>query len=118
MKQSKVVMGTLALLLLASSASARVGSVRHGRASYHEHTGRMVTAARGVRRGAKLWVWRTGKSPRTGFAVIVNDSGPYVRGRILDLSTGAFKRLYGGLKRGHGPVSYKVLKQGKGARCG
>ena len=32
------------------------------------------------------------------------------RGRVLDLSTGAFKRLYGGLGRGVGPVCYRVMK--------
>ena len=79
-----------------------------GRASYHQHTARMVTAAR-VPRGSKLWVWHGQKSESSGFAVTVNDSGPYVSGRVLDLSTGAFKRLYGGLGRGHGPVCYRVM---------
>ena len=68
----------------------------------------MVTAAR-VPRGSKLWVWHGQKAEATGFAVIVNDSGPYTRGRVLDLSTGAFKRLYGSLKSGHGPVHYRVI---------
>ena len=80
-----------------------------GRASYHQHTARMVTAAR-VPRGSKLWVWHGQKAESTGFAVTVNDAGPYVSGRVLDLSTGAFKRLYGGLNRGHGPVCYRVMK--------
>lgn len=80
-----------------------------GRASYHQHTSAMVTAAR-VPRGSKLWVWHGDKSEASGFSVTVNDSGPYVRGRVLDLSTGAFKRLYGGLGRGHGPVCYRVMR--------
>lgn len=85
--------------------AARVVS---GRASYHQHTGQMVTAAR-VPRGSKLWVWHGDKAESSGFAVTVNDAGPFVRGRVLDLSTGAFARLYGGLGRGHGPVRYRVL---------
>ena len=80
-----------------------------GRASYNQHTSRMVTAAR-VPRGSKLWVWHGKKDESSGFAVTVNDSGPYVAGRVLDLSTGAFTRLYGGLGRGHGPVCYRVMK--------
>ncbi len=80
-----------------------------GRASYHQHTSSMVTAAR-VPRGSKLWVWHAQKDESSGFAVTVNDSGPYTPGRVLDLSTGAFKRLYGGLNRGVGPVCYRVMK--------
>ncbi len=79
-----------------------------GRASYHQHTSSMVTAAR-VPRGSKLWVWHASKPEASGFAVTVNDAGPYTPGRVLDLSTGAFKRLYGGLNRGVGPVCYRVL---------
>ena len=93
------------------SAKAKHKSKRtvRGRASYHQHTGAMVTAAR-VPRGSKLWVWHAQKDESTGFAVTVNDSGPYTPGRVLDLSTGAFKRLYGGLNRGVGPVCYRVMK--------
>ena len=89
------------------TSKKRVHTVR-GRASYHQHTAKMVTAAR-VPRGSKLWVWHGQKSEASGFAVTVNDSGPYVSGRVLDLSTGAFTRLYGGLERGHGPVCYRVI---------
>ena len=89
-------------------AKPKKGGKVSGRASYHQHTSKMVTAAR-VPRGSKLWVWHGAKAESTGFVVLVNDSGPYTRGRVLDLSTGAFKRLYGGLKRGHGPVNYRVI---------
>ncbi len=93
----------------ATDAKPKKRGVVNGRASYHQHTSRMVTAAR-VPRGSKLWVWHGQKAESSGFAVTVNDSGPYTRGRVLDLSTGAFKRLYGGLKRGHGPVRYRVIR--------
>ena len=93
----------------ATDAKPKKGGKVSGRASYHQHTSRMVTAAR-VPRGSKLWVWHGQKAESTGFAVTVNDAGPYTRGRVLDLSTGAFKRLYGGLGRGHGPVCYRVMR--------
>ena len=100
-----------ASFLFSPAAGAKPKSKRtvRGRASYHQHTPRMVTAAR-VPRGSKLWVWHAKKDESTGFAVTVNDSGPYTPGRVLDLSTGAFKRLYGGLNRGVGPVCYRVMK--------
>ena len=91
------------------NGKAKTNGVVSGRASYHQHTAKMVTAAR-VPRGSKLWVWHAAKPESSGFAVTVNDSGPYTPGRVLDLSTGAFKRLYGGLKRGHGPVRYRVMR--------
>ena len=92
-----------------ADAKPKKGGTVRGRASYHSHTSRMVTAAR-VPRGSKLWVWHGNKSEASGFAVTVNDSGPYTSGRVLDLSTGAFTRLYGGLNRGVGPVCYRVMK--------
>ncbi len=54
-------------------------------------------------------------NPQTGktITVRVNGRGPYNGNRILDLSTGAFSALYGGLGRGHGPVRYTVIKRGR-----
>ena len=101
-------MGASCVCFPTADAKPKKGGKVSGRASYHQHTSAMVTAAR-VPRGTKLWVWHGDKAESTGFAVIVNDSGPYTRGRVLDLSTGAFKRLYGSLKRGHGPVHYRVI---------
>ena len=86
-------LGVLSLALVVAPtvhARPKKGGKVSGHASYHQHTSRMVTAAR-VPRGSKLWVWCQGKPEASGFAVTVNDSGPYVRGRVLDLSTGAFK---------------------------
>jgi hypothetical protein len=116
----------LSTSLLTSPARARTIS---GIASHHQNTSRYRAAAHGVRRGAKLWVWRQGMSSRpkakggTGIPVWVNDAGPYVYNRktgwrVLDLSRGAFKALFGGTKRGLGRVSYKVLRKGKGQWTG
>ena len=92
-----------ALLSLTHNAAAR-----GGRASYHLHTSAMVTAARYEARGTMLRV----TNPENGKSVVVrvNDRGPFSpANRVLDLSTGAFSQLYGGLGRGHGPVTYEVI---------
>jgi rare lipoprotein A len=51
---------------------------------------------------------------RTGRSVVVriNDRGPYARGRIIDLSEAAAKRL-GILKEGVAPVTITVVGRGK-----
>jgi len=54
------------------------------------------------------------KNLRNGRAVKVriNDRGPFVRGRIIDLSRGAAERL-GMVQAGIGPVRLEVLKWGR-----
>ncbi len=101
-----------AAMLLLSSASESVAKTRRGKAVYHLHTERMVTASRYEPRGSILKV----TNPETGKSVIVtvNDRGPFNGNRILDLSTGAFRKLYGGLRRGIGPVHYTVIRRGRG----
>jgi rare lipoprotein A len=102
----KMLLATGALCSLAGGAWAR-----SGRASYHAHTGALVTAARHEPRGSVLKV----TNPENGksVTVLVNDAGPFApAGRVLDLSTGAFRELYGSLKRGHGPVQYEVVSRG------
>lgn len=92
---------------MASSVEAR-----SGRAAYHYYTSEMITAARYEPVGSILKV----TNPQNGRSVTVRvaGSGPYNGNRILDLSTGAFKALYGGLGRGVGPVSYEVISRGSG----
>ncbi len=54
---------------------------------------------------------------RNGRSVVVkiNDRGPRVRGRIIDLSKAAAKRI-GFVRRGVVPVKITILKQSKGRR--
>ena len=87
---------------------------RSGRAAYHLHTSQMVTASRHEPIGSILRVThpKTGKS----VTVTVNDRGPFNSNVILDLSTGAFKKLFGSLRRGLGPISYVVVRRGWGKR--
>ena len=82
---------------------------KSGKASYYKRTSAMITAANEPV-GSLLHVTnpQNGKSVR----VRVVGSGPFVRGRVLDLSTGAFSQLYGGLGRGVGPVHYRIVSRG------
>lgn len=99
------------------SANQSQAQARSGRASYHLHTGAMVTAARHEPVGSVLRV----TNPQNGRSVTVrvNDRGPFSPpGRVLDLSTGAFSSIYGGLGRGHGPVTYEVISRGKNSSRG
>jgi rare lipoprotein A len=70
----------------------------------------MITAARYEPVGSVLRV----TNPQNGNSVVVRVAGrgPYNGNRILDLSTGAFSKLYGGTKRGVGPVTYEVISRG------
>ncbi|MDF2441318.1 MAG: rare lipoprotein [Abditibacteriota bacterium] len=97
-------------LALVPLALAKTVDAKSGQAAYHLHTNEMVTASRYEPRGSVLRV----TNPQNGNSVVVrvNDRGPFNGNRILDLSTGAFRELYGGLGRGVGPMSYEVLSRG------
>lgn len=101
-----------AAMLLFAQAEQSMAKTRKGKAVYHLRTERMVTASRYEPRGSILKV----TNPETGKSVIVtvNDRGPFNGNRILDLSTGAFKKLYGSLRRGVAPVHYTVIRRGPG----
>jgi len=107
LKKSIFTMALAGLVAITGTAQAR-----SGRASYHYFSGAMITASRYEPVGSVLRV----TNPQNGRAVTVRvaGSGPFNGNRILDLSTGAFSKLYGGLGRGHGPVSYTVLSRGGG----
>ena len=104
----------MVLTALAAVAVSGAAQARSGRAAYHYHTGEMITASRYEPIGSVLRV----TNPQNGRSVTVRvaGSGPYNGNRILDLSTGAFSALYGGLGRGVGPVSYEVISRGGGVR--
>jgi rare lipoprotein A len=102
----------LATLIALLATIVQTAQARTGRAAYHAHTSAMVTASRYEPHGSVLLV----TNPQNGRSVIVrvNDRGPFNGNRILDLSTGAFSQLYGGLGRGVGPVHYEVISRGNG----
>jgi rare lipoprotein A len=93
--------------LVASSACAWA---RSGQAAYHYYTSEMITAARYEPVGSVLRV----TNPQNGNSVVVRVAGrgPYNGNRILDLSTGAFSKLYGGTGRGVGPVRSEGISRG------
>jgi rare lipoprotein A len=100
----------LAIAALFACVGTKAAQARSGLAAYHLHTSSMVTASRYEPRGSVLRVTnpRNGRSVR----VRVNDAGPFNGNRILDLSTGAFSQLFGGLGRGTGPIHYTVVSRG------
>jgi rare lipoprotein A len=105
----------VAAAVLMFSVSAEAGVV--GMASYYKSGKRtangehfnpngMTAAHRKLKFGTRLRVTnvRTGKS----VVVRVNDRGPFVRGRVIDLSLGA-ARVIGLTKTGVARISYTVL---------
>ena len=104
---SKISILVAPFLLVAVSQA----QTRSGRAAYHAHDASLTTCARYEPIGSILRV----TNPRTGktITVRVNGRGPYNGNRILDLSTGSFRALYGGLGRGVGPVKYTVVRRGR-----
>ena len=103
-----------AVLFLSSPALAATC----GKASFYccEHHGRatasgeifnqnaMTAAHRSLPFGTKLRVTHGGQS----VVVTINDRGPFIRGRVLDLSTGA-ARAIGLTSRGVGRVTAEVI---------
>jgi rare lipoprotein A len=67
----------------------------------------LLTAAhKSLRFGTKLKVTnaRNGKS----VVVRINDRGPFIRGRVLDLSKAAAQNI-GMVRSGHGKVCYEII---------
>jgi rare lipoprotein A len=79
------------------------------------NSGGLTAAHRTLPFGTKVRV----TSPNTGRSVVVriNDRGPFIGGRIIDLSVGA-ARAIGLTKSGVGTVRMEVLGGGEGRRQG
>ena len=116
----KILLVTASVLaVLLTFASQPEAATRCGGASWYSLPGNktangermnpdaMTAAHRSLRFGTKLRV----TNRRNGRSVIVriNDRGPFIRGRILDLSKEAAKRL-GYLRRGHTTVCYTRIR--------
>lgn len=67
----------------------------------------MAAAMRAVPLGTKVVV-QSAEHPSRTIAVVVTDRGPYVPGRVIDLTPAAFAALFGGLQTGLGRVNVKV----------
>jgi len=117
---SLVLTAALFAILSVPSLAAGPGSVQKGIASYYHDSlhgnktasgqvynkNKMSAAHKSLPLGSKVRVTdvRSGKS----IVVRVNDRGPFVRGRIIDLSRQAAKQL-GMIKKGVTPVKVEVL---------
>lgn len=107
----------LAALLVGAEFAASDGP-RRGKASYysyHQSTasgerfnpGAMTAAHRTLPFGTKVRV--TDVKTRRSVVVRINDRGPFIRGRIIDVSRAAAKRL-GMISRGIATVEIQVLR--------
>ena len=68
---------------------------------------RLMTAAhRSLRFGTKVKV--TNRNNGRSVVVRINDRGPFIRGRVLDLSKAAAQNI-GMIKSGHAKVCYEIL---------
>jgi len=112
----------IGLLALGVTAQAKnTARVQEGNASYYANSfhgektasgalynkDALTAAHRELPFGTKVKVTylKTGKS----VVVEINDRGPYAKGRIIDLSTAAARRI-GMIERGHGRVRLEILK--------
>ncbi len=111
----KFVVCTVAVLALTSFAEAHAQT---GKASYYGgrgrtasggHVGHMTAAHRTLPFGTQVRV--TNLANQRSAVVTVNDRGPFVRGRIIDVSTGAAGVL-GMRSSGVVPVRIEVVSRG------
>jgi len=114
----KILMTAAAAAILAFPMAAPAAAAQEcGRASWYALTSKtasgermnpsaMTAAHRTLRFGTKLKV----TNPRNGKSVIVriNDRGPFVRGRTLDVSKAAAQQL-GFIRAGHAKLCYTRL---------
>lgn len=112
----RVIFGILAIILLAASAA----EANHGcgRASWYALSSKtasgermdptqLTAAHKTMRLGTKIEV----TNPENGRSVVVrvNDRGPFVRGRVLDLSKAAAKEI-GMISAGHDRVCFEDVE--------
>jgi rare lipoprotein A len=64
---------------------------QEGGASYHDYTDVRMCAHKSLPKGTALTVTNLANGKQT--TCVVNDRGPYVEGRILDLSKTAFSEI-------------------------
>lgn len=99
----------------ASTASAQCGRASWYGPGFHGRTtangerfnqGALTAAHKSMRFGTKLRV--TNKSNGKSVIVRINDRGPYIKGRFLDLSKGAASKI-GMIKTGSGAVCVEKI---------
>ncbi|ACK52157.1 rare lipoprotein A [Methylocella silvestris BL2] len=84
----KTIMVATALLSISATAQAQSWT---GKASYYRGRGHMTCAHRSLPFGTHVRV--TNLSNKRSVLLVVNDRGPFIAGRIVDVSTGAADAL-------------------------
>ena len=82
---------TLILAILVSTSSLAAAQSWTGKASYYSARTHMGCAHRSLPFGTRLRV--TNLLNQRSTVLVVNDRGPFIRGRIIDVSTGAAEAL-------------------------
>ena len=112
------------ILIGGLSSSAIAGNCKKSKASYYKRCfgtcetaygeyfrpNKVSVAHKTLPHGTKLVITNLNNGRK--ITARVNDKGPFVAGRDLDLSLGAMKKL-GGVKAGVIPVNYCILKKKK-----
>ena len=80
-----------AFLLTAALASLATAHAQSGVASVYGHSGMLTAAHRTLPFGCRVRV--VNRSNGRSIIVRINDRGPFIRGRIIDLSRGAARAL-------------------------
>ena len=85
-----------------SSRGLVLNGLQHGRASWYRWRGGYYAAHRYLPKGTRVKVTnvRNGRS----VWVTINDRGPFIRGRVIDLQPGPYTALFGSLRSGTGAV--------------
>jgi len=79
-----IIIGTLAFLASCAAAQAQIWT---GKASYYRGRGSMTCAHRSLPLGTRVRV--TNLSNNRSAVLVVSDRGPFIKGRVIDVSTGA-----------------------------
>lgn len=101
----------------ASTANAKVNQGKCGKASWYALSSKtasgermnaaLLTAAhRSLPFGTKVLV--TNKSNGKSVVVRINDRGPFIKGRVLDVSKAAAADI-GMVRSGHAPICYQIV---------
>ncbi|MGH6846529.1 MAG: septal ring lytic transglycosylase RlpA family protein [Methylocella sp.] len=79
-----IIIVTIAFIAFCGAAQAQSWT---GKASYYRGRGRMTCAHRSLPFGTHVLVTNLANNRRA--MLVVNDRGPFIKGRIIDVSTGA-----------------------------
>lgn len=93
--------------IVVKGTKVRTGKAKKGLASWYAYTGKMACASLEHPKGT--WLKVTNVDNGKSVNVVVNDSGPYVDGRIVDLDKEAFKKI-GNLSAGVIEVKVEKIK--------